>query len=86
MAGIIAQITRANRKRMDNRKNHVSIAKCMYHINPFDECFEPVASNSPTLKLILLALKKNSLSCMRMAFYSYSKLSNCCDSTVGSIE
>ena len=58
MAGIIAQITRANRKRMDNRKNHVSIAKCMYHINPFDECFEPVASNSPTLKLISLALKK----------------------------
>ena len=40
MAGIIAQITRANRNRIDNRREHVSIAKCMYHIKPFDKTFE----------------------------------------------
>lgn len=50
MAGIIAQITRANRARIDNKKSEIAIGKCMYDILPFDPCFDPNVSISSTFK------------------------------------
>ena len=44
MAGIIAQITRANRKRIDNKKAQLSAQKCNYALRPFEEHFDPIAS------------------------------------------
>ena len=40
MAGIIAQITRANRERIEKRKFEVGVSKCMYELKPFDPCFK----------------------------------------------
>ena len=40
MAGIIAQITRANRERIEKRKFEVGVSKCMYELKPFDQCFK----------------------------------------------
>ena len=40
MAAIIAQITRANRERIDNKKYEVEACKSMYQIRPFDRCFD----------------------------------------------
>ena len=44
MAGIIAQITRANRKRIDNKKAQLSAQKCNYALRPFERYFDPIAS------------------------------------------
>ena len=41
-----AQITRANRKRIENRKFDISSAKCMYEIKPFDQCYDPRVSSN----------------------------------------
>ena len=40
MAGIIAQITRANRERIEKRKFEVGVSKCMYELKPFGPCFK----------------------------------------------
>ena len=40
-----AQITRANRKRIENRKFEINSAKCMYEIKPFDQCYDPKVSS-----------------------------------------
>ncbi|XP_040568655.1 uncharacterized protein [Lepeophtheirus salmonis] len=43
MAAIIAQMTRANRERMKNKR--IEISKCMYEIPPFPERFDPKVHN-----------------------------------------
>ena len=55
MAGIIAQITRANRARIDNKKSEIAIGKCMYDILPFDPCFDPNVSIVSTFNLIWIS-------------------------------
>ena len=55
MAGIIAQITRANRARIDNKKSEIAIGKCMYDILPFDPCFDPNVSIFSTFNLISIS-------------------------------
>ena len=40
MAAIIAQMTRAARKRKEGRRYQISADKCVYDIPPFDRTFE----------------------------------------------
>ena len=40
MAAIIAQITRANRERIDKKKYEIGISKCMYEIRPFERHYD----------------------------------------------
>ena len=43
MAAIIAQITRANRERIEKRKFEIVSSKCLYEIIPFDRNgFDPM--------------------------------------------
>ena len=45
MAAIIAQITRANRERIEKRKFEIISSKCLYEIIPFDRNgFDPMVS------------------------------------------
>ncbi len=44
MAAIIAQITRANRERINKKRFEIVISKCMYEIKPFPEKYEPEVS------------------------------------------
>ena len=37
MAAIVAQITKANWERKQNRKHYVNTEKCVYFIPPFDD-------------------------------------------------
>ena len=41
MAAIIAQITRANRERIDRKGYDITIQKCMYEIRPFERTYDP---------------------------------------------
>ncbi len=45
MAAIVAQITKANWERKQNRKYYVNTEKSTYFIPPFDEHFDPVKHN-----------------------------------------
>ena len=45
MAGIIARITRSNRERLEKKKCEISVTKCIYQIQPFDDHFDPEVSN-----------------------------------------
>ena len=51
MAAIIAQITRANRERIDNKKYEVEACKSMYQIRPFDRCFDKLVGVAQCSKL-----------------------------------
>ena len=51
MAAIIAQITRANRERIDNKKYEVEACKSMYQIRPFDRCFDKLVRVAQCSKL-----------------------------------
>ena len=47
MAAIIAQITRANRERIEKRKFEIVSSKCLYEIIPFDRNgFDPMVSQN----------------------------------------
>ena len=45
MAGIVAQITKANWERKKNRIKHLNPDKCAYFLPPFDPCFDPKKHN-----------------------------------------
>ena len=42
MAGIIARITRSNRERLEKKKAEISVSKCNYTLEPFDDHFDPL--------------------------------------------
>ena len=41
MAAIIAQITRANRERIEKKGYEITIQKCMYEIRPYERTYDP---------------------------------------------
>ena len=45
MAGIVAQITKANWERKQKRRKYLSPDKCAYYLPPFDARFDPVKHN-----------------------------------------
>ena len=46
---ITAQITRANRQRIENRKFEIDSTKCIYEIKPFDPCYDPKVSSKSSI-------------------------------------
>ena len=46
MAGIVAQITKANWERKKNRSKHISADKSNYYIAPFDASYDPEKHNN----------------------------------------
>ena len=50
MAGIIARITRSNRERLEKKKAEISVSKCNYTLEPFDDHFDPLVRWIKTIK------------------------------------
>ena len=63
MAAIIAQITRANRERIDNKKYEVEACKSMYQIRPFDRCFDKLVCCT------VLKITWNQFQCCQLCFF-----------------
>jgi len=56
MAALIAQITRANRERINKKRFEIIISKCMYEIKPFPDKYEPEVSQMKYFNVLALAI------------------------------
>jgi hypothetical protein len=57
MAAIIAQITRANRERIEKKGYEITIQKCMYEIRPYERTYDPTVRFTILFSVLLRSEK-----------------------------